>query len=598
MCNRSNVLISMFFIFQILAFVIYGQDGSAIQDESIAVDDASVDEPVAGTGNTDCTGSDYNLGRIIGTGPLFNLLTSYWPEDGFMLLDMLHAQGGVDNKYNIGWSAVGTVFGEKSYDPYWVLMFPELSFNSALGNANRLRMVFTPANFVFVASNGNTSSGFDSPFYMHNSYQWDFLSNDGEIKISPDQYDNAFYFRPLVNQGQVRISTALNHSIRGSGSSQPSLFDVRLHSSVGLIDNMQADIGAQYQMTERANPDGYFYYIDDYSDIDTLKIETSLHYRIGELLFSGAYNFQRDWYWEYPCNRHLITTNIACLLGDRVTSIKEVEGNWDGYFKPLLGKRQLYISACPEWNIDKRYPERTFFRINNDIRFGVLKSLTLGENFYFSKPRDNDPKFHLELNATFMNIPHRSYGPSEASKFEYVFGLWPKKGQVRIDLAYNIPFENNDVDYYQQSSILNRITSEKNRVEEYSPSSSFDMFIPSIVVPMNDSTGIIYNHDFLFRISAGLHYNVFLSNTFEFKIDNVKNTVDYVYYENSGYYRDVYGNNDTKNLLYSDNVTLAFGNPGTNLFLLAFTCFGQTDKRLNGRDKFDFLVSAVYERAF
>lgn len=595
MCNRSNVLLSLLFIFQISTFAIDGQEISDTQDEAIAVDGTTGEEPFAGSDNTDCTGSDYNLGRIIGSGPMFNVLTSYWPEDGFMLLDLFHAQGGVDNKYNIGWSAAGTVYGTKNYDPFWVLMFPELSFNSALGNANRLRMKFIPSNFVFMASNGNTSSGFENPFYMQNSYQWDFLSNDGKIKISPDQYDNSFYFRPLVTPGQVRISTTLNHSIC-SESYQPSLFDLRFHSSAGLIDNMQLDIGTWYKMDERSIYQFEDYY--SYGDADTLKLGLGLQYRLGDLVMSGEYNFQRDWLRQNPSNRQVIAANVAYLLGDRITSVKEVEGNWDGYFKPLMGDHQLYIFAGPEWNIYNGYGDWTVFKIDNDIRFGVLKTLTLGEKFQFLKTRDKDPKFHLEFNTTFMNIPHRTYGPSAASKFEYVFGLWPNKGQVRIDLSYGLPFEKNDIDYDGQRSILYRIASENEQFDGYSLNSFVNMFIPSSVLFVNDSTGIIRNHDFLFRITSCLYYNVFISNTFEFRIDNVKNVEDYGFYNTNDYYSNSYISNGSKNFLYSDNLTLAFGNPKTNLFLVAFTCFGQTDKRLNGRDKFDFMVSAVYEQAF
>jgi hypothetical protein len=597
MSNSSSILLSLLFIFQISSFAIDDQDGPETQDEAVAVDDASADESVSGSVNTGCTGSDYNLGRIIGSGPLQNLLTAYWPEDAFMLIDMFHTQGGVDNKFNIGWSAIGTVFGNENYGPYWLLAFPELSFNSAIGKSNRLRLKFNPANIAFMASSGGTSSGFENPFYMQNSYQWDFLSKDGEIQISPDQYDNAFYFRPLVNPGQVRINTTLNHAIRIE-SHQPSLFEVRFNSSAGLIDNMQLDIGTRYKKAERS----VLYLYEDYSnyyDVDTLNLGLGLQYRTGDLGLSGEYSFQRNWFRQTQLNRQIIAVNAAYLLGDRIASVKEVEGNWDGYFKPLMGEHQLYIFAGPEWSIyNGSGVDWTVFKINNDVKFGVLKSLTLGESFQFVKTKNIDPKFRMELNTTFMNIPHRTYGPSEASKFEYCFGHWPKMGQVRIDLAYSLPIDNSDA-YYNERNIFSRISPENVMYDEYSQN-YVDMFIPSTVRSLNDSTGTIHDHDFLFRISAGLYYNVFISNAFEFRVDNVRYaTYGYTSYNN---YNNSYSNSNVssgwKNFLYSDNLTFAFGNPKTNLFLIAFTCFGQSDKRLNGKDKFDFMLSATYEQAF
>lgn len=614
MCNRSNIILSVLFIFQISTFAIDGQGGPETQDEAIAADDASVDEPVAGTVNFDYTGSDYNLGRIIGGGTLFNQLTSYWPEDGFMLADVFHTQGGADNIYNIGWSVVGSVYGEKNYSPYWLLGFPELTFNSALGKSNRLRMKFNPANFVFIASDGKTSSGFEDPFYMKNSYQWDFLSKDGKIQISPDQYDNAFYFRPLVTPGQVRLSAVVNHTIRGSGSSKPSLFTCRLNSSFGMINNLKMDIFTKFtsghsRLSYPEPPPGYKELLT-YDFPDTFNIGSQLLFRVRNLSLSAGYRYQLD-YWRLPKkaqNGNEYFAKVEYILGNTIFTIKEVEGNWDSFFRPLMGEHQLYASlgintlkSSPDndrqWIYENAY--NGFSESNggcfNSLRYGLTRWMTIGEDFSYSWYYN----YSLRIHTTLMNIPHRTYGPSEASKFEYVFGLWPNKGQVRIDCEYRMPA--NKAYYLSEKSEPTLVLLSKHSGRSIiivDPNDFSDTILPSVVNKLSDAKGILYKHDLYLNVATGLWKNAFISNSFEYRIDNI--SIPHYGFQHWGDYdyKTIDSTKECKNIIFADNLTFAFGNPKTNLFLVAFTCFGQTDQRLKGREKFDFMVSAVYEQAF
>jgi hypothetical protein len=92
--------------------------------------------------------------------------------------------------------------------------------------------------------------------------------------------------------------------------------------------------------------------------------------------------------------------------------------------------------------------------------------------------------------------------------------------------------------------------------------------------------------------------NAFVSNSFEYRIDNISIPHYGVLLSDSFNFQTIDSEEARKNVIFADNLTLAFGSPQKNLFLIAFTCFGQTDQRLNGREKFDFMVSAIYEQAF
>jgi hypothetical protein len=604
----------LFLIFKIPTLALGDSDESETQDKSMVTDSAGVDEPVAGTDNSDYTGSDYNLGRIIGTGPLFNCLTSYWQKDAFTLIDKFHTQVGVDKNYSLGWSTIGSRNVEEGFYPYWTLMFPELNFNAALGNSNRLKIAFNPANFVFEAAQKWTSSGFTEPFYMKNSYQWDFLSNDGKIKISPDQYDNAFYFRPLVNQGQVRLCTVVNHTIRSSGSNKPSLFACQLNSSAGIVNNLQMDLFSKItvghsRLDYPELPLDYEEYLASNLS-DTFNIGLRLLYRVRNLSLSAGYCYQRD-YWRFPKNAQNgngYYTKVEYVLGNTIYTIKEVEGNWDSFFTPAMGEHQLCASlgfnklrSSP--NKDrKRIYENTYSGYSrssgeffNSLRYGLTKWMTIGEDFSYS----GYYTYSLRLHTTLMNIPHRIYGPSESSKFEYVFGLWPNKGQVRIDCEYEVPA--NGAYYlseYTEPTLVLLSKHSGRGILIIDPVEFADTKLPSVVNGLSDAKGMLHKHDLYLNVAIGLWKNAFISNSIEYRIDKIR-IPHYVTQQWGGVDYNVVDRTDMrKNIIFADNVTLAFGNPQRNHFLIAFTCFGQTDQRLNGREKIDFMVSAVYEQAF
>ncbi len=117
---------------------------------------------------------------------------------------------------------------------------------------------------------------------------------------------------------------------------------------------------------------------------------------------------------------------------------------------------------------------------------------------------------------------------------------------------------------------------------------------------LSDAEGVLHKHDLYLNVASGLWKNAFISNSFEYRIDKVLIPhYGFLSFNGTNYdYKTIDSTEERKNVIFADNLSLAFGNPQRNLFLIAFTCFGQTDKRLLGRDKFDFMVSAVYEQAF
>lgn len=582
-----KVFCSLLFLFLMLY---QSLPASTYSDKNEYVGEERVNAVSTLSEESDCLGSDYNLGRIIGPSPIYNNLLLYWPENSFMLMDLFHTQTGMDDKFNFGGYGLGVLGHYKEHDALWVYMFPEFDFNCAAGPSNRFRGVFMPSNLLFMAQGGRTTSGFDRPFFMQNMYQWDFLSRDGKIRVSPDQLDNSFYYRPLLNAGQVGINMSLLHSF--GDSDRTNYGAARSHISVGLLDKLQLDIDAQYNSATYTYHSPYynnFKYVPEY-----FWFGSGLHFRSGNFAVNSGYTLNKEWVEAEVTRSHIISVKGAYIRGNSIGSVREVEGNWDDLFTPQMGEHQLYTSVGFDFNIVADNVENSYAGLSNSLKYGLLRTLTVGENLYLSDYGD-EMNVKLELTALFSNIPHREYGPSEASKFEYIFGFWPEQGQVLLDIAYRLPFKKDKLTYWSQPiiSLVSR--------SQLSLLSIMDNPLASsslLTVPFQRSTvdGILVDRDLHLKIMAGLARKVIIVNVFEFRIDKM---FEYRInkYELWGSNIDVAESEDN-NFVYVNDIKTAFGDPHRILFILSGQIFGQSDKALNGKKKFDFILGCEVMAAF
>jgi hypothetical protein len=538
---------------------------------------------------SDYTGSDYNLGRIIGPSPIYNNLTLYWPEKSFVLMDLFHAQTGIDDQFSFGGYGLGVLGTYKDENALWMYMFPEFDFNCAAGPSNRFRVVLMPSNLLFMAQGGRTESGFDRSFSMYNMYQWDFLSRDGEIRVSADQLDNSFYCRPLLNAGQVGINMSVAHFL---GDSDATNYGVaRSHISVGLFNNLQLDFDAHYNSTT------YTFHSSDYITYvygsDYFGLGSKIHFRYGNLAVNGGYSLIGN-LGKTSGKMRSISVDGSYIKGNCIGSVTEVEGNWDDFFTAQMGEHQLYATMGLDFNIPTFNNAQKYFELSNSLKYGLSSVLTIGENISLSG-YDGTTNVNLELTALLSNIPHREYGPSEASKFEYIFGLWPEEGQVLLDLSYRLPFKK-DTYFYQYQSTGYQTYSSLLRLINHTENPEFST--SQLRVPFDNSSAdvVLADRDLHLKIMVGVARKVTLANVFEFRID-----------QHSGYYyrTDMNGNiidfidgHGDKNFVYANKFLTAIGDPKRILTVLSCQIFGQSDDRVNGKDKFDFILGCDIMSAF
>jgi hypothetical protein len=557
-------------------------------------------------------GSDYNLGRVTGPDVFFNSLDGYVMEDiGLLLVNTFHGQGGVEDHISIGWTGMAlSLMGEVGM---FGITVPEFDLHARLGDANRLSVMVMPLNLTFVAASEDVATGFDMPFYMLNVYGWDLLTNGGEIRVPADQLEHAFLFGPLLNRTQLRIDLDFAHTIRVDGG-MPGLFMPSLRAAYGLADNLQlgAEFGFRNQTPE--------YHNNDYNDIMDVSADKgmvaggTLAFRHGHMGAGLGYRLDKAFSPEMTKQDAYATMNL--LFGERGVSIREVGGNWDGSFTPVLGKHQLVNSSIVRYEHDDfGRLESNRLTLGTSARFGVTDWFTAGAHYtgntLFQGPENNQHQVRLGVAA--MNIPLRTEGPSQVPKFDYVYGLHPGPGQVRAVLSYRLPFGKEEI-YYEPRVVMERMSSMmQGGIGAFEQLFLLEEFDPADLAGKEwgtPSTLLGPASDMQLTVSVGLGTKVILSNSFEGVVETYVNDQYYLdgydpdydpYYDNPYYdpYWDLYYfKAPDYNFIYANRLSIAFGDRHRSLATLHGTIVGQSDDNVSGREKFDFMFGFMYQGAW
>ncbi len=190
----------------------------------------------------DTLGSDYNLGRVTGKGVNMNNAGLYI-NDGMEVADVFHGQIGKDDIFSFGYTIGG--FANFADDGgIFAILFPEFDLHAKIGASNRIKVINMPFNIFFGGGDDGGFTGFQSPFFMLNVYNWSFLTNKGQITLPQNQREHGFFFGPLLNSKQLRIDAGMIHTIREDNSDYSIIApDVRV--LFGILDNFQ--IGTDFK---------------------------------------------------------------------------------------------------------------------------------------------------------------------------------------------------------------------------------------------------------------------------------------------------------------------------------------------------------------
>jgi hypothetical protein len=325
---------------------------------------------------------------------------------------------------------------------------------------------------------------------------------------------------------------------------------------------------------------------------DSILALGKIDYRIKSLTTQCGYQYsQFDWEWA-KITKHVLYMQAAYLSGSSITNVSQVNGNWDGYFSPMLDYNKILTQVQLAYTFNNENESSKLFTIQNTLSYGLFQYCTISENLGITSGTSMKPTFDLLLNTIIMNIPIRESGPSQVSNYEYVHGYIPKKGQLRLESSYRIPIQKPIISFYELPSLLEFASAGtvlgfayRDNYTSTDPNSAFDWSRTNAV----GST--LKNSDFLLKFSTGLSDYLVLLNSFALRRDRYRQLYDYSY---SSYKPD----SVFSNTIFAENLGLSFVQPGLKSFTIQITYLGQTDKHVSGREKNDWLLSSMYQSAF
>jgi len=578
--------------------------------------------PKDGIASENTLGNWYTLGRVSGNKTYLNMLSPYIDRDqgGLLLSDFFHTTSGND-RFEGGISFV-SVLGFTGYDFLFLGMLPEGDLLFAPTPSSRLSLTMTTPNLSFILSDQFSGSGLEDGFYANSLLQWTFLSNKGEIHVNPDQYETAFYLGPQVNAGQVKTSVSLGNLYNDPNyySKRQGMFFLYSTATVGILDNFSITSRYSFASDElsktelsRLNTEINADPINSYTGIlhylYPLKHSASgfLEYRLPMFATKGGYQFTSGYSnnYIYTSNGNLVpseTPNVTSntffldasyLLGTHISSLSQVNGNFDGYFTPILGERQLYVHAFSVLDFTSNLYLQSYqtLQVQNVVRYGVTPFLTIGQygsiQFFEGSMSGN-----IALNFTITNIPLRTRGPEAVSKFEYQFGYWPRAGEFRIDGSYNYVDNRGSEESYQSAgSVLSHLNN-NSFPSSYGSLNNLQSTSYGQHPPGDES---LFASPFIaFSFSTGLSNSCILSNTFEVQTEQFSGTYSSnSYYGGTNYFYESYSTN-----LWANQFSIHLGNPKQYLHSLSILLAGQNSSEFTGSENFDFLLSYTYTAGF
>lgn len=427
---------------------------------------------VFGFSDSDILGSQYNLGKIPEKRSNGNALAFYKLGSEVALMDVYYSRAGKNGKLAMtvvpGIGAMGVTSGF-----FFLQAFPYLNFLWKAGGANRFSLSTMPLNLFVATTSSGGGSGLNVPFTVLNDFSWQFISRNGSIRVSPDEFETAFLLGPQLNPGQLNVGLNVSHTVN-TDTIPYGLFGVNLNLGVGIVEGLVVEAGGQYLKSDSLT--GRTYVANGGSQYygqksDSLSTEAEIRFRTGRFFssLSGKYgqseSRNEDYRDHFYSSMEELTAQagLGIISGDRITKIEQVRGNWDDLHSTVLGSGQWLNTLSCRWKPIREVRRKTaimedlgFYRSHfryreehqnesgflafQSSRLGFLDGFEIGEMYSIRSTHGEDLNHSLNLKLAFSSIPLREYGPSQADDHEYFHGYSLKQNDVTLTLDYALPF--------------------------------------------------------------------------------------------------------------------------------------------------------------
>jgi len=389
-------------------------------------------------------GSDYSLGYL--TGSSVNLMSA---------VDQYHGVSASAEQVGL---RVGTA-------DVWALDVPALFVTSRYGSnyasdyirlpGGRLGLHPLPglmldgqlvsgnlwASLVSHGSDDDATTGFAAsvPRILRTDLFGHYLSRDGRIALDEETTPFAFYYGPVLGEGQFEVKAKLRNTLIDTSD----LRGYGIDFAYGIAPHAQAWISYQDSLHKNYR-DYYSNYYGSYSVEERYQQQAlalggdwvSSHLRAGAQAVHGETNGSAA-----PSFSDIGKLDSWSFLGyggflggGTAPTAAQAAGNWNGFFTSNLSKGEYDLEDSLSV-----YPtsDETIVLLRGSARYGVVEPLTVGLDYRFQFATSSSQEFLLNL--ALSNMARRTQGPSQVSAIEYQVGILPKQGEGRLLLQVRLP---------------------------------------------------------------------------------------------------------------------------------------------------------------
>lgn len=372
---------------------------------------------------------DYNMGRIVGGDYRFTTLLSEVDSDILFIAPMQRYRMGVADRYQWDLDLVGYLQSTPDRLEY-SLGAVRLGGIYKIQDGNMLDWSVANSNIAISGTGHSIVSGFNEKYdrNLDLSLGNNYLSRDGYIFQSSDELALSFLRGPLLDAGQYRhILGFATHQ----GNHSDERVDFQYAPYLGITDQLELWAYADLSLTD---PNG----AGNWNNL----LQLGTEFRLSRL-WLNAQAYSTDLSTEAQATQfdeYTYQASAGLLLGKSTRTFRQVEGNYDRYFSPMLEGGQLLLTHKLVSGFYDSQGGSRYYDWNSHAGVGITSEFGVYANLSQKKGHPSPNFSTLSLGTIYSNIPLRTEGPYDVTDLEYLWGYIFQPGDWRITALWRTPW--------------------------------------------------------------------------------------------------------------------------------------------------------------
>jgi len=369
---------------------------------------------------------DYNMGRIVGGDYSFRNIVTGFHEDESAIAPLNRYRYGVSDRYQVDLDLSGFLYSSSDRLEYGAGLV-RLGGTYKADNGHMLDWHLVNDNIAITGTGHSVVSGFEPKYTRDLSIAlYDrFLARDGYIAITPSDFELAFLRGPLLEAGQYRHTLGGGAYFSDNGD---ETLEIEYEPGLGLTRFLELGLEGKARVISPND-----------SPIWDNTLGVSSEFRLPFLWIAGEAHKQNIATWESASEfeRYDFSGDAGLLFGNKQNlKFSHVEGNYDRFFSPLLGGRQLLLTHSLK---SKQLDSCRIYDWTSRAQAGITSEFTVGATHHKSSSHSFASEHSLSLNAIYSNLPLRTEGPYDVADMEYLWGYIFQPGDWRVSVQWKTP---------------------------------------------------------------------------------------------------------------------------------------------------------------